>query len=146
MKKKLVFILALSALAPACDNITGPSYPDVAGTYSGPLVWSLSIDPTPVTGTMSITVVQQDSQLTVTGSITMLGTTSQLPAITGTINETGFFTATSGGAAGNIPDPTCGVITTTSSTLTFSGNSARFHETASTQYCGSWSFDATLTR
>ncbi len=145
MKKKLL-LLALCVTAPACESITGPSYPDVAGTYSGPLVWSVSLDPSPITGAMNITVVQQDNQLTVTGSITVLGVTSQLPAITGTINETGFFTATGGGAASTFPDPTCGVITATSSTLTFSGNSARFLETATTQYCGSWSFDATLTR
>ena len=144
--KRTLFILALCVSATACDSIVGPSYPDVAGVYTGPLVWSVSASPTPITGTMSINVVQQDDQLTVTGSITVLGTTSQLPAITGTINETGFFTATSGGASGSAPDPTCGVITTTSSTLNFSGDTARFHETATTDYCGSWAFDATLAR
>ena len=95
-------------------------------------------------------VVQAGSQLTISGSMTFDGVTMQLPKVTGTINETGFFTATAGtdgfspGAAAS--DDTCGTITSTSSTLTFSGSTAQLHESATTDFCGTLTLDATLTR
>ena len=95
---------------------------------------------------MRIVVRQSGAQVTITGSLTFLGETLELPAITGTINATGFFTATAGGFAGTVDDPTCGRITTTSSSLTFTGRTARYTETANTQFCGTWNLSAVLTR
>lgn len=138
-----LLMIASCAAATSC-GITGPQYPDVAGTYDGPLTWQIPGES--IAGQMNLTVVQADDQLTITGSATILGSTIQLPAITGTVNETGFFTATAGGAAGTVSDPNCGTITTTSATLNFTGDSARYHETATTSWCGAWAFDATLTR
>ncbi len=143
MKKLLMG--AVCAVTLAC-GITGPSYPDVAGSYSGPLTVTSTLVTGTFTGTMTLAVTQADDQITVTGSTTFMGETQQLPAITGTINETGFFTATAGGAASSPPDPECGISTTTASTLSFSGRTARFHQTISTTYCGGFSFDAELTR
>lgn len=97
-------------------------------------------------GSMNMVVAQSDEQLTITGSITFLGETTQLPAITGTINETGFFTATAGGFSGSTSDPNCGTWTTTSATLTFSGATARLQESASSPLCGTLSLFGTLTR
>ena len=92
-------------------------------------------------------VVQAGSQLTISGSLTFPGMTVQLPAVTGMINETGFFTATSGGfSTGAASDDICGTITPTSSTLTFSGSTAQLHESATTDFCGTLTLDATLTR
>lgn len=143
MKRFCVVLLCAGALA--CEGITGPNFPEVAGTYSGPLTVTSSLAGT-ASGTMVLTVVQATEQLTITGSVTFFGSTSQIPAITGTINETGFFTATAGGATAAAPDPDCGVMTTTSATINFSGGTVRFHQSITTTYCGSLAFDATLTR
>lgn len=136
----------LILLAVACSDPTGPSFPDVAGTYTGTVTLSLSGGGS-VDGSMSMVVAQSDEQLTITGSITFLGETTQLPAITGTINETGFFTATAGGFSGSTSsDPQCGTWTPTSSTLTFSGGTARLQESASSPFCGTLNLFGTLTR
>ena len=45
-----------------------------------------------------MSVAQVGSQLTITFDATFLGETLQLPAVTGTINATGFFAATGGGS------------------------------------------------
>ena len=94
---------------------------------------------------MRMSVVQVGSQLTITGEITFPGETFQLPALTGTINATGFFTATGGGVTSASSDE-CGTANATSSTLTFSGNTARLVETLTTQYCGDVWVSATLYR
>ncbi len=99
-----------------------------------------------LTGSASLTVVQSGSQLTITGSMTFFGETAELPAITGTINSTGFFTPTGGGFSSEAADPTCGTITTSSSTITFSGSSLRLVESASSEFCGTLSLSGTLTR
>ena len=39
-------------------------------------------------------------------------------AITGSVNETRFFTPTAGGASPSAPDPDCGIMTTTSASIT----------------------------
>ena len=134
----------LILLVVACD-LTGPSFADVAGTYTGTVTLSLSGGGS-VDGSMSMVVAQSDAELTITGSMTFLGETTQLPAITGTINETGFFTATAGGFSGSTSDPQCGTWTTTSSTLTFSGGTARLEESASSPSCGNLSLFGMLTR
>ena len=123
-----------------------PSIPNVAGTYSGSLTITSSLSADVLTGSARLSVVQAGSQLTITSEITFLGETLQLPAVTGTINATGFFTATGGGGVTSESSGECGTFTTTSSTLTFSGNSARYVETVTTQYCGSLSLAATLFR
>ena len=78
--------------------------------------------------------------------MTFFGETAELPAITGTINSTGFFTPTGGGFSSEAADPTCGTITTSSSTITFSGSSLRLVESASSEFCGTLSLSGTLTR
>ena len=96
---------------------TTPPIPQVAGTYTGP--FDLRVDAVLIaTGTETLTVAQAGSQVTVTGAATFseLGITIQVPAVTGTINETGFFTQTS--ADPQIPvNPVCGPVTPVSSSL-----------------------------
>ena len=152
-------ILVLAVLAAGCDDgrlqnpvapssvrPTVPTVPQVAGTYLGPLELSGSLVPNTVTGSMRMVVVQAGGQVTITGSITFFGETTQLPAFTGVINSTGFVTVTGGGFSGSVSDPDCGTITTTSSTLTFSGRSARIYEAATTDFCGNFTITGTLTR
>lgn len=91
-------------------------------------------------------VVQAGAQLTITGSITLLGQTVPLPAFTGTVNSTGFFTASGTGFSGAVDDATCGLVSTANATLTFSGNTARYVENTTTDFCGNWAFSGTLTR
>ena len=69
-----------------------PQIPNVAGTYSGPLTMTVSALMVNLSGTMQITVVQAGAQLTITGSISIFEETSAIPAVTGTVNETGLVT------------------------------------------------------
>ena len=146
--------LSLVLMLPACGggSPTSPSsqVPNVAGTYTGPVKWSIN---GLVFYTMSgvMTVVQSGSQLTITGSWSFTGgpldgVTRAFSAITGNVNATGFFTATGGGGAGRQLDPNCGLFTATSSTFAFSGNTVLFDETAITASCGTWLLSGTLTR
>ncbi len=152
----LILALSLALVLPACGGDKGPTspsqtgpttpvFPNVAGTYTGALAF-IADGVQLATGSGRMTVVQSGSQLTITGSMTFVGVTIQLPAITGNVNQTGFFSATSGGAASSVTDPTCGIITTTSSTLTFSGSTARYVENATTDFCGTLQISGTLTR
>ena len=147
IRKTALLLVATTLVLAGCNSPTDPSgqFPAVAGTYAGVLNWTANgVAVSDLTARLN--VVQAGSQLTITGSITVLGQTIQLPAFTGNINQTGFFTATSGGGASTGVDPTCGTISTTSATLAFTGNTARYVENATTQFCGSWVISGTLTR
>ena len=151
-RRRLLGVLILTLVISACGGDggpttpSGPQYPQVAGTYSGPLTVSSSIVSDTLTASMRMVVVQAGAQLTLTGSLMFLGETVDLPAVTGALNETGFFTATAGGFSGTVSDETCGTLTTTSATLTFSGSTARITESATTEFCGTIRLSGTLTR
>lgn len=104
--------LAVAALA-ACEGSgpTAPSrYPDVAGTYSGPLV-HMAGEPgrqESLDGTMRIVVTQSESQVTLNASITILGQTQEIPPTRGTINETGEVSFSEDDLGGVTNDPDCG--------------------------------------
>ena len=149
--RHLLGICILALVSAGCGDDAGsptaptaPQFPQVAGTYTGPLTVRVTGDS--LQGSARFNVAQAGAQLTITGSVTFLGETAQLPAITGTINATGFFTPTGGGVAGAVNDPDCGRITTTSATITFSGRTMRLVETASTQFCGNFEISGTLSR
>ena len=142
--------------------VNGPSLPsqipDLAGTYSGPVSYTRVISDTGCcsvsagTGNMQLTVVQADAKLTITGSLSSVGETEELDAVTGTVTETGLFTfppdtmdfvvgrTVAGRTRGN-----CGAITKNSATLTFSGNSARFDADVESDFCLA-EMSGTLTR
>lgn len=147
--RRPLLAVAVVLLLTACDDggPTSPSnrYPQVSGTYTGSLsVTSARFGPG---GSVSarMVVVQSGNQLTITGSVSFGGRTAELTAITGTINETGFFTA-AGVVSGGLDDPTCGRVTPTTGSLTFSGRTMRVVENASSQYCGEIQISGTLTR
>ena len=122
--RRLALVLAITVLIGCgADSPTAPTsqIPEVAGTYTGPLTLRVVTTGDSLQGSARFDVAQAGAQLTITGSITFLGETAQLPAITGTINATGFFTPTSGGVAGAVNDPDCGRITPASASITFSG-------------------------
>jgi hypothetical protein len=152
-KWTLALTLVALTVAAGCGgggggDVTSPSaasqIPNVAGSYSGPVTWTIDGVPFVSMG-MQLNVVQAGSQLTINGNINVDGQVLPLTAVTGNVNATGFFTATSGGAMSAV-DPDCGVIRALESSLTFSGRSAQYVERDATTYCGTWSFSGTLTR
>ena len=150
-----VAVVAVLAAA-GCDDASTPSspsptrpvqpqIPQVAGTYTGSM--TLTVAGNSLTGSGTMTVVQSGSQLTITGSATIAGETIQMPAVTGTINATGFFTLTGGGSlVSEWEDPTCGTMQIVSSTLTFSGRTLRYVESATTTLCGPLQISMSLSR
>ena len=129
-----------------------PQIPNVAGTYRGPLTITAALESgglmVSLSGTMQITVVQAGAQLTITGSISIVDETSVLEAVTGTVNETGLVTFPPDSLVNAVPlgDDTCGTITQAPTTLSFSGNTARFLQAASIDGCGTVEIVGTLTR
>ena len=131
-----------------------PQIPNVAGTYRGPLTITAALEGGAVmvslSGTMHITVVQAGAQLTITGSTTILDETSALEAVTGTVDDTGRVTFPPDSIINAAPipmgDDTCGTLTPAPAMLTFSGTTARFLQTASSDGCGTVEIVSTLTR
>ena len=129
-----------------------PQIPNVAGTYRGPLTITASLEggvlmPS-LSGTMQITVVQAGAQLTISGSISIFEETTALEAVTGTVNDTGRVTFPPDSVVNAVPmgDDTCGTLTPAPTMLTFSGNTARLLQTASSDDCGNVEIVGTLTR
>ena len=129
-----------------------PQIPNVAGTYRGPLTITNSLEGVvlvTLSGTMQITVVQAGAQLTISGSIAIFDETSALEAVTGTVDATGRVTFPPDSVINAAPipmgDDTCGTITP-ATMLTFSGNTARFLQTATSDDCGDLEIVGTLTR
>ena len=132
--------------SPTAPTPTPASIPNVAGTYSGSVTITSSVSSEQLTGSMRMSVVQVGSQLTITVDLTVLGETFHAPAYTGTINATGFFTPRGDGSAISGSTDECGTVKTLRSTLTFSGNTARYVEIITSQHCGNLSASATLSR
>ena len=97
-------ILIAAATAITCGDDGGPTsptpptpqVPQVAGIYRGPATITSSIVGS-VMGYSEMEVAQAGSQVTITGWMTIGTDTVPLPAATGTINETGFFSLDAGG-------------------------------------------------
>ena len=129
-----------------------PQIPNVAGTYRGPLTITASLEGVvlvTLSGTMHLTVVQAGAQLTISGSISIFDETSALEAVTGTVDATGRVTFPPDSVVNAAPipmgDDTCGTFTP-ATMLTFSGNTARFLQTATSDDCGNLEIVGTLTR
>lgn len=128
----------------SCDSGGESPVPDVAGVYTGDLVYRISYSTETLTlaSRLHIVAVQSDATVTITGTLGNEGTA--FPAITGEINATGFFTPTAGGSVGEYRDPTCGQVTTTSSSLVFSDETLRIQESYVTESCGTISASGQL--
>ena len=145
MRRSTAAAVVLAALALTACDMTG-GVPQVAGTYTWPVVLRFVSLGTELEGSAQLTAVQSGAEVTVHGSVTFLGVTAEVAAFTGTINSTGFFTTTENGVSGTSSDPTCGRYRPMSSSLTFSGREARLVENAGTDYCGNIHLSGTLTR
>ncbi len=149
--RRLALVLAVVLTGCGADSPTAPTtaptsqIPEVAGTYTGPLTLLAVTTGAILQGSARLDVAQAGAQLTITGSITFLGETVQLPAIMGIINATGIFTPTSGWVE-EVNDPDCGRVTSTNASVTFFGRTLRLVETASTDSCGNFELSGTLSR
>ena len=152
-----VIAVALLAVAlAACDSLTGPSIPEVAGTYAGPLaveataVFQGAPEKITATGSMRVVVEQVEDQVTLSGSMTILGDTESLGAISGTIDEAGVWTeaGSESGAFAFEDDDECGYVA--DSEVRFSGASLTIEMTATrsepTSDCPNMTLSAELTR
>ena len=150
--RTILFGLVIALVSAACSSGPGRG-PDgilrVGGTYTGKGTYLFSDRGTSFEVSMRMVVVQSGSDVTLSGSITVAGTTINLPAQTGTVSSTGTFMATSSGVIdyeAALETSQCGTIHPISGSLAFSGNQARLEESANTDYCGRIQFSATLTR
>ena len=150
-------VVVATAACGGDSSLTAPSpqpqIPNVAGTYRGPLTITASLEGVvlvTLSGTMHITVVQAGAQLTITGSVSIFDEISVLEAVTGTVDATGRVTFPPDSIINVAPipmgDDTCGAITPAPTMLTFSGTTAQFLRTATSDSCGSFEVVGTLTR
>ena len=151
--KAFSLIVMFATITVACGggssgSPTSPSsqFPNVAGTYTGQLTFR--VDGEFVANIPArLVAVQSGSEVTINSRLTIDGVPIDLPAVTGNINRTGFFTVTASGAS-SAPtyDQTCGYITVTATSLTFSNATVQYIETDTTDYCGTWHFSGALRR
>lgn len=130
----------------SCDSTEDdPWYLSLAGTYTGELAYSGAEGS--ISGSMTATVEQSGSQVTLSGSVLLLGQRQTIPAFTGTVNDTGFFSPTGGGYSGSLDSPECGVLTGLSESINFFENGRlEFVETYDYELCGRISVRAVLHR
>ncbi len=150
----LLAVVCLNAV-PGCDwvdELTGPSIPEVAGTYTGPVTAEATVGAMTITVTGSMTVVaaQDGDRVTLSGSLTVEGETEALDAVPGTIGGDGLWTQdpdAPGGFAVEADDD-CGI--TVDSTVRFSGGTLTIEASGTspepTMECPSARLSATLTR
>ena len=140
-------------LLPACNNSSPaaptPAIPDVAGAYSGPLVFTVAVDPDntqTLNGTMRLVATQSGSQVTLNGTITIFGDTEELPPTVGRINEDGEFTFSDDDFEGVMTDPECGESRLSRMTLVFMDSMAVFEQVIETTDCGNFTVASTMAR
>lgn len=145
-----VILLLLTA---ACDSSpAAPSStrtPDVAGSYTGAFsIRSSTLGPLSEDLDVRLVVSQAGSQLTITGSASLGGQTTQLPPLLGAVNSTGSFRFTVGGSGNGdiLRDRRCGETAPTGGSITFSGRTLRYVETHQSEFCGNIEISGTLTR
>lgn len=146
------FLLALVA----CDSPTDPSFPEVAGTYTGPVSLEVTVvfqgtsATDTATGSMTVVVEQNEDQVTLSGSMTIHGDTESLDTTAGTIDEAGVWTEPGSEAGAFVfeDDDECGYAA--DSEVRFSGASLTIGITATrsapTIECPNVTMSAELTR
>lgn len=139
-------VLALAGTACGDDEPTGP-IPDVTGTYNGSFIVQLLLNRQGIQGSMQVVVEQAGESVTITGEIQASGRIESIPAVTGTLDATGFLELTDGGfSASSVSEEFCGPTRTLSSTVRFFGRSAEISEHADTDFCGRVILSGTLAR
>ena len=152
MRCTVLLLVAVAAVAcggsPVAPSPQVTQIPQVAGTYTGPATFAVRGLGISEAGTGEIGVTQAGRSVTLVASWTFQGPTFNDPSVSGTIDATGLFTR----SGGEVQTPTgdfdenCGMITSQTLTVTFSGSTMRFSDTEQTELCGQLGISATLTR
>ena len=136
-----------SPIAPS--GTAGSGFPDVAGTYSGPLTLTITGAPghPPMRGpsTLVVTVTQSGNEVTLSGTHSWPGESPILvwDRVRGTVDAIGIFT---GPEAKNATDVDCGRVRYRSRRIQFSVGMLSYSLVAETDRCGRFAYRGTLTR
>ncbi len=144
----IAYALIAAIILVGCDSNDEAGVPQVGGEYSGELRITSSDAPNiSLNFLMSANVIQSDEDVTITATIVVDGISETLPAITGEISKTGFFTPQAGGTVRvyNVPDPTCGLTLSYASSITFEDDVMIYTAQETFERCGSASATARLT-
>ena len=143
-------------LAMAGCEVAGPTAPtafgsasDVAGTYSGPLTVTVTgapgYDPMRGTSTLTVTVTQSGSEVTVSMTQTWPGQSPEIiwDSVRGTVDAIGIFTLPPARDSSSV---LCGRVRYVRDRLQFFAGSLSFSMVADTDRCGRFEYSGTLTR
>lgn len=145
----VLFFLFIAILFASCKMPTAEdSDSDFAGTYAGQASYHIPTSSAEsITSTLRIEVVQSKSQMTISGTETFTGELPRsMPAITGNVSDTGFFTPQGGSRIATWEDANCGRVASTKNTLAFANQNLRITETILTSECENVLFSALLIR
>ena len=151
MIKDRLYILAIFLLTACGDSPTDPKgerLPNVAGTYTGEVVFTAyTLSPDPLYGTGELVVVQVNEQVTVAPSMTFSGETTTFEEITGVLDPEGIFSITEAAITQQEEgyDPICGDRVGSGASLIFYTNTVKISLSWSTSLCGSITLSGTLT-
>jgi len=124
----------------------GSGIPDVAGSYTGPVVFQFSGRDLDVAAIVTLVVKQDGTTLTIGGTLREDRTWS-IPEFTGTVSKTGYVAVTDNGISGTFRTARCGSFRSVSISLTFLADGlVRLAETASAQFCGAFTVAGTLSK
>ena len=143
----ITYALIATIILVGCDSNDESGVPQVEGEYSGELRITSSDAPNiSLNFPMRANVIQREEDVTITATIVVDGISETLPAITGEISKTGFFTPQAGGTVQiyNTPDPNCGLTLSYASSITFEDNVMIYTAQETFERCGSVTATARL--
>ena len=139
-----VLVLTFTGCSDDSPAAPTPQFPQVAGTYTGTVF--VVIGTWQGVGTGRLVVRQAGSELTVEGTMTFPTFSWSVPAKTGTISATGYFTSNTGGLVQLQRIAGCGFLRPLDASLTFAAGTARYVEDFTTDSCGSGQVSSDLVR
>lgn len=145
----LIVALAAALAGAGCENPFGPSnpWPDVAGFYRGTGSITRLHDGFAVTARTELEVVQLDDTVDTTWTFTWDddGEVTHMPTQRGVVTADGSVIWPGGFAEPGF-SLKCGTETVLSITLRFQGDTARYDERVTTDYCGDYRTEANAER
>ena len=128
-----------------CKSLTRDDPPPprrFTGVYTGEGTYRYSDQRT--LSILRLEAVHIGNQMTLSGTETVEGQVMAVPAITGQVSETGFFTPQRRAGLGAFRAPQCGQVTITDVTMAFASENLRITEQWTTSTCGRGTFSAVL--
>ena len=146
----LCFIMVGCGDSPTAPTaISGGGFPDIAGTYSGPMTVTVTgatgYDAMRGTSTLTITVTQSGSEVTVSMTQTWPGESPEIlwDSVRGTVDAIGILTLP---PARDTSSVRCGRVRYVRDSFQFSAGSFSISMVADTDRCGRFEYRGTLTR